>query len=58
MKLFEVDNDVRKRALQLFDRTEESFDDDVQAIKKWLHTQKHLPEIMGMLNTKFLWCVI
>ncbi|KAJ3624264.1 hypothetical protein MTP99_017903 [Tenebrio molitor] len=46
MKLFEVDSDVRKRALQLFDRTEESFDDDVQAIKKWLHTQKHLPEIM------------
>jgi hypothetical protein len=44
--LFEVDSDVRKRALQLFDRTEESFDDDVQAIKKWLHTQKHLPEIM------------
>jgi hypothetical protein len=46
MKLFEVDSDVRKRALQLFDRTEESFDDDVQTIKKWLHTQKHLPEIM------------
>jgi hypothetical protein len=46
MRLFEVDSDVRKRALQLFEKTEESFDDDVKAIKNWLHTQKHLPEIM------------
>jgi hypothetical protein len=42
MRLFEVDSDVRKRTLQLFERTEESFDDDVKAIKKMVTYPKTL----------------
>jgi hypothetical protein len=50
MRLFEVDSDVRKRTLQLFERTEESFDDDVKAIKKMVTYPKTLTGNNGYIE--------
>ncbi|RZC42357.1 CRAL TRIO domain containing protein [Asbolus verrucosus] len=46
MDLFDVDETVWKKALELFDRTEKSFEEDVETVKEWMKTQPHLPEIM------------
>ncbi|RZC39700.1 hypothetical protein BDFB_012916 [Asbolus verrucosus] len=46
MDLFHVDESVWKKALELFDRTEKSFEEDVETVKEWMKTQPHLPEIM------------
>ncbi|RZC37727.1 CRAL TRIO domain containing protein [Asbolus verrucosus] len=46
MSLFVVSESVRKRALEMYNRTEKLFRDDVETLKKWMKTQPHLPEIM------------
>ncbi|RZC41034.1 CRAL TRIO domain containing protein [Asbolus verrucosus] len=46
MDLFHVDESVWKKPLELFDRTEKSFEEDVETVREWMKTQPHLPEIM------------
>ncbi|RZC41305.1 CRAL TRIO domain containing protein, partial [Asbolus verrucosus] len=46
MDLFHVDESVWKKALELFDRTEKSFEEDVETVREWMKSQPHLPEIM------------
>jgi hypothetical protein len=45
--IFAVDKNVTHNLLEEFGRTEKTANEDVFAIKKWLTTQHHLPEIMG-----------
>lgn len=44
---FEVSEKNKLKIYQSFGKSKEDIDNDVEIIKKWLKTQKHLPEILG-----------
>lgn len=47
--LIDVDRDSLLKVLQLYNSDLTSIQCDIDAIKKWLKTQPHLPEIPGKL---------
>lgn len=47
-ELFKNIDELRQKAYKIHNKTEKEVNEHVEIIKKWLETQPHLPEIMGM----------
>ncbi|KAJ3654079.1 hypothetical protein Zmor_013292 [Zophobas morio] len=45
-KLFHVDDNTLSSVLQVYNKTEQSLAENVKNLKKWMHLQHHLPEIL------------
>ena len=51
-KLFHVDDNTLSSVLQVYNKTEQSLAENVKNLKKWMHLQHHLPEILGKETIK------
>ena len=45
--MFRLDEAARHKLYKSFGKTEQTVNEDIKLVKKWMQTQLHLPEIMG-----------